>query len=123
MTAGMDAARAGDLLAFLHGALEDGRTLAFAVVWAPDGRDPLPAAWAACGEPSLMRAVVSAAYGRAAWEAALAACHDAARRAGLDADDDGPARRADRARVYCDALRALYPTLTLAEVLGAARHA
>ncbi len=97
---------AARLLRSLRVALLTRATLRWCVEHAGDG-DPLPAAWAACENPSTLRLTIDAVFGYAAHGVAL----DAA-----DAD-------VERTPAGLDAIRATCPPLTLALVLAATRRA
>jgi hypothetical protein len=106
---------AADVLRSLVDAADAGRlTLAWALATTQDG-DPVPAAWAACRVPAVLRAVLrltrhpaaTGGYGRELY---------------CETRPDSPwCARFDACARCCDTIRALVPALTLADVLASAR--
>lgn len=116
------------LLESLLAALQSGATLAWAIEHAPDGVDPVPAAWAACDSDDTLYALAVEAQrmGRARAHVISASGLPAQCRLGCMSTREARASRGGpiaSCRACCDAIRAHMPTLTLAEVVAAARAA
>ena len=108
---------AAKILRSLLDAIDSGRMLAWAVEHAPDGTDPLPGAWRAAECSNTMSAIL--------WRVDAAA-YDQALRSARDAYDYwifmGTEPLPDRDARMASIVRSIYPELTLAAVLDAARR-